>query len=275
LELKKKQEEEEAQKEVQRRRRNRMLTAVTTMAVLLMTCLGGWRYQTWKASLEYDPQEYYQLPLEDLSISSNSDPGAINPADFGKNPGDTVPTNPSNAGGNNGSHTPSVNDVHINNNNVASVRPNSVASSTPGVRPSSNAGGTPGPDAVPELPSFGATPTVDISAVGGHVGGSGDVLSDRGEIEAMAARVIKVYNSQILACYSQAVKQIPDLKGIWTVSFTITPGGTTDNIRVKAAGTANPDMEACMLRQVGTWKFEKLAQEFKLAKQYRLSPSGW
>jgi hypothetical protein len=271
LELRNKQKAEEIRKAQQQTRRNRMLMGVGAFLVLVLTVLGGWRYQAWKESLEYDPLEYYQLPQEDLTIAQ----AEIQPADV---PNDPVKVNGGNAGGN-GSKIPNVDGVKVNNT-VPTVKStnNPVASANPsGVRPHSP---TPSPtDASPEnqpaLPDFGSHTSVDIPSGGVVSSGGGGVLSDRKEIEDMAARVIRAYNGSILACYQNVIKQIPDLKGIWTVSFTITPGGTTDNIRVKGAGISNPEMEACMQRNVGNWKFQKLSQEFKLAKQYRLSPSGW
>lgn len=267
LELRNKQKAEEMAAAAKKAKRNRAFMVVGALMVVMLTVLGGWRYQAWKESLEYDPQEYYQLPLEDLTIAEAMAPQNV-PVDPVK-----VPTGTGGTNGSNGSKTPNIADPRFNSNIPSAGKPNNpVASNTPDRRNPTTTGPTGGPsDAV--LPDFGTPTSVNVPSAS-SVGG-GDVLSDRKDIEDMAERVIKVYRSQVLACYEQAAKQIPDLKGIWTISFTITPDGTTANIRVKGAGVTNPDMENCMQRRVGSWKFQKLTQEFKLAKQYRLSPSGW
>jgi hypothetical protein len=233
-----KQEEEDRLKAEARARKNRMLLFASFLATLVVISGGVYQYLAWQEKIAYEAQEYYQLPLEDLT-----QPEAValhSPNDATPPPTQTSrPENP----------TPSKTLA------PRTPTPHQVASNpTPSTGPRLN-----GPR------TSGVPLTLN----------SGDILSDKDAINAMVAYVTKAYGPQLRTCYEQRAKQIPDLSGIWSVSFTINPDGTTSGVKVTPTSTKDAELEACIQRNAASWKFQQIAAPFKVAKSYRLGPSNW
>ena len=102
-------------------------------------------------------------------------------------------------------------------------------------------------------------------------------LTDETEIFNMIKDVMSRYNLQIQSCYNNRTKQIPDLKGIWILSFTINKNGTVKNAKATPVQGTTPDvkLEADMAKTVGLWTFAALAQEQPVTKTVKLGSNGY
>jgi hypothetical protein len=100
------------------------------------------------------------------------------------------------------------------------------------------------------------------------------VLTTDDEIYAMVKQVINRSSPQLTNCYQQRLKQLPDLAGAWKVEFTITETGGVDRVGVSGQGRSDAEMEACIVRSVGSWRFTKIAHDQPVAKTYRFKPTG-
>lgn len=261
LAARQKQEEEDAKAAAERAKRNRMVMALASLVVVLLVGGGVYQYLAWQEKIAYEAQEYFQLPLEDLTlpeaqVASATPPPAENgqktppagkPGELVKVENNTPKPIANGTGPNGGQNTPKP---------QGTPKPEAVASATP-----TSSG-----------PNFSGIGTSNTSLTLN----AGDVLSDDAQIKAMVAYVTKTYGAQVRTCYEQRAKQIPDLKGVWSISFTIKPDGTTSGVRVAASGGAgDSELEACLQRNAATWKFQRMTKEFKVTRSYRLGPSGW
>jgi len=269
LEQKKKQEEEEAAQKVVEEKKRRNYMRLGMLVLLFLTGLGAFEYQRQIEARTYIPPEYFQMPVEDLNIEdgvAEATPEA--PPATGSAPPETVASaTPA---------TPKTVDVSL----PPEIAPKTVASTNG--KPPKTSGKTPKTAEVVASASAPPTPVIPNLGAGGtggtgtvSAGGGGQVLTDKAAIEAMVTRVSKGYNGAILSCYESATKANPELKGIWTVTFIVTPGGSTRDVKVTGSSTQDAGMEACMKRRVEGWRFQSINSDFKAAKTYRLSPNGW
>ena len=260
LAARQKQQEEEEKAAIERSKRNRLVMLAASFVVLLLVGGGVYQYLSWQEKIAYEAQEYFQLPLEDLTQPEAQVASATPPDNGAKPPVGVNVGKPGDLDKSEGTPRPQDNGV------------------TPPTNATPKPVGTPRPDAVASATPTTSGPNLSGISTGGTTMSlnAGDVLTDDDQIKAMVAYVTKTYGSQVRACYEQRAKQIPDLKGVWSVSFTIKPDGTTTGVRVApAGGSSDPELEACIQRNAATWKFQKMTKEFKVTRSYRLGPSGW
>ena len=88
--------------------------------------------------------------------------------------------------------------------------------------------------------------------------GGGRGAKMRGELPK---RIIKRYISTkmgaIKACYQKGLQSNPGLRGRVKVAFLIQPTGKVAGARVKSSGLNSPAVEACILRNIKTWRFPR------------------
>ena len=111
------------------------------------------------------------------------------------------------------------------------------------------------------------------SAVGAGIdvkveGGIGHILTEDDEILAMVKDVVGKYKPQLDSCFRMRLNAAPDLRGSWTVSFTVTTLGSSSKVTVQAVDKADREFEACVTRSVSTWKFQKIEHPFNVRKKY-------
>jgi outer membrane biosynthesis protein TonB len=130
--------------------------------------------------------------------------------------------------------------------------------------------------AAPETVTSNALPgtriggaTIDINRPGMEA-----PLTDKAEIVGMAKRIIEAYQPQVDNCYSQRLKSDENLEGAWKVTFTITPDGAVSKASVAGVDRSDRDLEACLVRAVASWRFQKIDRNFPIAKTWHLTP-GW
>ncbi len=104
---------------------------------------------------------------------------------------------------------------------------------------------------------------------------SAAILQNDDEIKAMARKIIDAYSPQLTTCYQSRLKQVETLKGAWKVAFTITKEGAASKVRVSPVSAPDAELEACMTRNIQSWKFQKIYDEFPLSKTYRFGAEGW
>jgi outer membrane biosynthesis protein TonB len=102
-------------------------------------------------------------------------------------------------------------------------------------------------------------------------------LSDETEIFNMIKQTMSRYNLQLQANYDNRLKQIPDLKGTWILSFTVNKDGSVKNAKATPApGTgSDKELEFNLAKSVASWKFAALAQEQPVTKTVKLGSNGY
>ena len=114
--------------------------------------------------------------------------------------------------------------------------------------------------------TVGAGPGTSVSA-------KGATLSDPGQIQEMAKRVMKANGGQLKTCYEQRLKVDESVRGAWTVTFTINTDGSTSGVNVQPRNKADAELEACMGSKVGNWKFQRISEPMAIGKTYRFGSS--
>ncbi len=67
------------------------------------------------------------------------------------------------------------------------------------------------------------------------------------------SEIINKHNAAIQYCYQRELKQNPELKGKLVVRFTITPKGSTKNIKILSSTLNNPRVERCVISRIRRW----------------------
>ncbi len=100
-------------------------------------------------------------------------------------------------------------------------------------------------------------------------------LSDETEIFEMIKQVMGRYQPQVQTCYYSRLKQIPDLAGGWKLSFVVAKDGATKGVKVAAVGTADADLESCIVRTISAWTFLPIIKDQPVTKTVRFGASSW
>jgi len=103
----------------------------------------------------------------------------------------------------------------------------------------------------------------------------GIVLSEPADIRAMVQRVMTSGQRQVDHCYTTSLNNVPDLSGVWKVSFTITTSGAVSSVSVQGQGASNTSLEECIERRILAWKFQAIASAQPVTRSYRFNPSGF
>lgn len=241
-----------------KKKRRSLLRNLALLALLLAAGAAGlWRMQAAEDELVYELDDVYMAPRDGMIVYRDQpvEPAAAGTQPTGKKPTGKrdllppklgeIPTTPS------GTNAPSGSD----GSPTVSFKP--AGSGGQDIAVGSSLGG-PGSSALGE---------VDIKLKRTNT----FVLENDDEILAMAKDVTSTYAPQIEGCVAARLKADPGFSGAWKVSFTIQTDGTVGKLSAKALETADPDVEACITRKIGSWGFQKISHEFKVAKTYRFS----
>lgn len=237
---------ERAQLAAKKKQQRMLLGAAGGAVALLLLAVLAWR--SYEART-YTVGEYFQFPMEEIAAAPPvEEPTPTPEVSPGGKTGGTRPTKPAT----NGAGTTTT-------GGTRTVSPTAVASTeTPPPAPSTVA--------LPGTISLGGS-TIDVSR-------PDLVLSDQDQITEMARMVMSRSAPQLQACYQQRLKQVPDLAGVWDVSFVIQTSGTTSDVRVAGTGRKDPELESCMARAVGGWKFTRIAKALPVSRPYRFRSAG-
>ena len=165
-------------------------------------------------------------------------------------------------------------DGHINPDAPEDEKPEEVAANTPSERPVRLSPPTGGQisapsEAAPDRGSIGpSAPTGGINSFDPGVAinplmpvGQAKILTSDADIDAMVANTLGTYTSRLQKCYNRRLKERADLKGTWNISFTINRQGKTSAVSVAPRGTADAELEACLLQSVQRFSFQKIVKE--------------
>jgi hypothetical protein len=100
-------------------------------------------------------------------------------------------------------------------------------------------------------------------------------MSDQDEIYNMIKNAMTRYKTHLQTNYDNRLKQIPDLRGTWALSFTIKTDGTVKNAKVTAVSGTTPDkmLEDNMVKSATSWKFAALAEEQPVTWNSKFAPT--
>lgn len=259
LQARLRQQAEDAVRAKKKRQVNR-LAGLVGLFLAVAAVGGGMRYQAARdAELVYELDDYYVIP--DSALQSAPVPvAAVVAAD--PTPGTTShrPKNPSATAQGSGSLPAdgAADDV------VASAPQTFV----PAARPKTD---------IKLAPTANAADGVRTTSMDFAIGrvSSAAVLQNDDEIKAMARKVIDAYSPQLTTCYQTRLAQNDTLKGAWKVAFTISQDGAATKVKVTAVNAPDAELEACMTRNIQSWKFQKIYDDFPLSKTYRFGAEGW
>lgn len=274
LELRNKQKAAAMAAAAAKAKRNRVFAA---LGGVLSICLMGATVlylQDLEERRTYIPPEYYQLPLEDMSLA-DPDPA---PVEAVANVAST-PSPKATPGSAVASVTPTPASTPVDDREALNQALNAAQKGQNTTKPSIKTpkATTPGTPPAANIPDF-ATQSVggagSVSVPGISLSNNSEVLTDIKQIQDMVGRVSGAYKGQIKACYAARVKSAPDLKGMYSIVFTVSPDGTTHDVKV-SGNPEDKELQDCMKQRVETWHYQHINKEFKAATQYRLSATGW
>jgi len=78
-------------------------------------------------------------------------------------------------------------------------------------------------------------------------------------------RIARTHAFELKACYERELAHRPDVKGLLTVSFTISGQGTVPKASVAKSAVASPMLEDCVVRAVEKWTFPAPADKRDVA----------
>ncbi|MFN7144266.1 MAG: AgmX/PglI C-terminal domain-containing protein [Myxococcota bacterium] len=262
LQARQRQEQEEKARLAAQKKKNRAVGLVAVLALLVVAGGGAYAWQAQQAAMTYTMEDYYEVALEDMAAPPTPDATAAHPADPAAPP---TPGTPAPRAGTNG-RKPSTQPQGASQGSEAGLLGTKRATDAG----PEDAGVAAGPStALPGGPSLG-TSAIKVSQVA-----SGEVLKDDQQIYDMAKRVINVSNGQVQNCYNQRLKAVPTLQGAWDVSFVIAKDGGVKSVKAAAVNEKDAELEECIVRAVGSWKFQRIARDQPIKKTYRFGASGW
>jgi hypothetical protein len=254
--------EAEAQKQRKAsQKRNALLGALSLVVLSGVGAAGFWQYQKQQEALVMEFEEFYQVPLDEIASAPKPDP-AVAASPTGKPAAGKPRATPSS-----GTGSPGV--------ARGSDAPTGDAPAMKGAIGSAPSGDAL-PDGIAKATAAPATGGFGSSNIGVERLGLGDkVLTDEGEIYEMAKRVIAASSPQMQTCYNQRLKQAEGLAGAWKLAFTIDRTGATKNVGVNGVNVQDAELEACMVRAVQGWKFQRIGKDQPITKSYRFGASSW
>jgi hypothetical protein len=99
-------------------------------------------------------------------------------------------------------------------------------------------------------------------------------LSDEDEIRKAIMAVQRSRGPQAAQCYEQQVGSKPSLKGRWIVEFTISKEGKPSQVKATGQGVSDSELENCLVRNVSSWTFARMAKPQPVALPFNFKPQG-
>jgi hypothetical protein len=94
-----------------------------------------------------------------------------------------------------------------------------------------------------------------------NVGASrrGGVLTDPAQIKKMIFELMSAQMPRLNGCYEQELKRDESVAGKWRLRYTILEDGKVKDVAVTGLDMKVESFEACMGREIGKWRFQRLA----------------
>lgn len=101
----------------------------------------------------------------------------------------------------------------------------------------------------------------------------GVTLTDDNQIIGMIRKVLSD-NSRGLQtrCYEKELKNKPDLKGKWTLRFTVDTKGQVRDATAEGRDMQDASLEFCLVEQVSRWEFQAIHKAQPVQKSYTFRP---
>lgn len=260
LQARQRQEEEAKVRLAAQKKKNRAVGLVAVLALVVVAGGGAYAWQAQQAAMTYTMEDYYELELEDMSGPPAQQAAGADPA-TPATPGTNAPAKVASNG-----RKPAGQPQGASQGSEAGVLGTKRASDA---GPEGDAALATGPSTALPSSSLGAS-AIKVSQVGTDV-----VLKDDQQIYDMAKRVINVSNGQVQNCYNQRLKAVPTLQGAWDVSFVIAKDGGVKSVKASPVNEKDAELEECIVRAVGSWKFQRISRDQPIKKTYRFGASGW
>lgn len=104
------------------------------------------------------------------------------------------------------------------------------------------------------------------SSGAGRVQIEGPPLVNQSEIRSMVAKRLRQYLPRLRTCYTQARNARPELEGEWRLQATVQTDGSLAGVSFTGVGVQDEVLEACALRQVERWRFQRIAKAQPFSK---------
>ncbi len=99
-----------------------------------------------------------------------------------------------------------------------------------------------------------------------------DVLDDPDSIRAMVSARMSAQLPGLERCYLQRLEADSTLRGRWRVEFVVQKDGRVGSANVFGRDGEDVVMEACMVQEMSTWTFDRIAIEFTSSKTLVFEP---
>ena len=99
------------------------------------------------------------------------------------------------------------------------------------------------------------------------------VLDDLDSIRAMVSTRMSAQLSGLERCYLQRLETDSTLRGRWRVEFVVQQDGRVGSASVFGRDGEDEVMEACMVLEMSTWTFDRIAYEFTSSKTLVFEPA--
>ncbi len=116
--------------------------------------------------------------------------------------------------------------------------------------------------------SAGRSAPLDLSVGGSKIRrDSALVLSGPRAIRDMIGEEMRGGIPGLVNCYNRRLKQVPDLRGRWRLTFTVTPSGSASNAKATPLDRGDADLESCLASHVeDKWSFGRISVASPVAK---------
>ena len=94
----------------------------------------------------------------------------------------------------------------------------------------------------------------------------GGVLKDPAEIKKMIFELMSAQMPRLNGCYENELKRDETVAGKWRLRYTILTDGKVKDVAVSGLDMQVAGFESCMAREIGKWRFRRLAAEQPVQK---------
>jgi hypothetical protein len=100
-----------------------------------------------------------------------------------------------------------------------------------------------------------------------------DVLTDDADIQVMIGQAMNAQIATLTACYERQLKIDESLRGRWRIGYVVQEDGTTREGSAVGMDQSHTAFEECIVRELGKWRFDKIASERPVQRSLRFTPS--
>jgi hypothetical protein len=100
----------------------------------------------------------------------------------------------------------------------------------------------------------------------------GGVLTDPAQIKTMIFKLMSAQMPRLNGCYEQELKRDESVSGKWRLRYTILEDGKVKDVAVTGLDMKVESFEGCMEREIGKWRFQRLAAPQPVQKSVTFRP---